>query len=75
MATMIKINLVSARSAIAAANALRAVMHGKVALPGDRSYAGSRRTWNGAVDHRPALFALCEKAQEVQASVPCSLRA
>jgi FAD/FMN-containing dehydrogenase len=69
MTMMSKTNLMSAKSAIAAAQELRAVMHGKVALPGDKAYASSRRIWNGAVDHRPALFALCEKAQDVQAAV------
>jgi hypothetical protein len=48
------------RSGLAAARDLRAVMQGKVALLGDGAYTRARRIWNGAVDHHPALFALCE---------------
>lgn len=44
-------------------------MHRKVLLPSDDAYASSRRIWNGAVDHRPALFALCDTAEDVQAAV------
>ena len=45
------------------------MLHGKALLPFDDAYASSRRIWNGAVDHRPALFALCETAGDVQAVV------
>jgi hypothetical protein len=33
----------------------------------DDAYASSRRIWNGAVDHRPALFALCDTAELILA--------
>ena len=67
MRTTSKTNL--KKRAIAAAHDLSIVMRGKILLPGDDAYASSRQVWNGAVDHRPALFALCENAQDVQAAV------
>jgi hypothetical protein len=48
------------QSRLAATRDLRAVMQGKVALPGDDAYARARQIWNGAVDHYPALVAQCE---------------
>ena len=67
MRTTSKTNL--KKRAIAAAHDLSIVMRGKILLPGDDAYASSRQVWNGAVDHRPALFALCGNAQDVQAAV------
>ncbi len=58
-----------AQSALAAAPYLRSVMQGNVLLPGDRAYTSARQIWNGAVDHRPALFALCKTVEDVQAAV------
>src|SRR5262245_50655446 len=52
-----------------AASELRSVMQGKVVLPGDDDYDRARRIWNGAVDHHPALFALCKSPGDVQAAV------
>src|ERR1700724_2783530 len=52
-----------------AAQALRAVMQGKVALPGEDSYLQARQIYNGAVEYQPALFALCETVADVQAAV------
>jgi hypothetical protein len=54
---------------LAAAHDLRTTMRGKVLLPGDDAYARARQIWNGAVDHYPALFALCETPKDVQAAV------
>src|SRR5260370_19885655 len=48
---------------------LRTVMQGKVAIAGEASYEGARRVFNGAVDRRPALFAFCESARDVQEAV------
>ena len=48
---------------------LRTVMQGKVAIAGEASYEGARRVFNGAVDWRPALFAFCESARDVQEAV------
>ena len=45
------------------------LMAGKVALPGDDAYARARQIWNAAVDHRPALFAFCETAEDVQSAL------
>ena len=48
---------------------LRAVMAEKVVMAGHDAYAGVRQNWNGAVDHQPAVFALCETAEDVQAAM------
>lgn len=69
MTTIAKTSPRCAQSALAAAHNLRAVMQGKVLLPGDDAYASSRQIWNGAVHHRPAMFVLCETAEDVQAAV------
>src|SRR5260370_11375231 len=44
-------------------------MQGKVEIAGEASYEGARQVFNGAVDRRPALFACCESARDVQESV------
>ena len=48
---------------------LRTVMQGKVVIAGEASYEGARRVFSGAVDRRPALFAFCESARDVQEAV------
>lgn len=60
---------VSIESQLAAACELRATMQGRVILKGDDAYSRVRQIWNGAVDHQPALFALCETVADVQAAV------
>src|ERR1700736_5688310 len=65
---MITTNTVD-RLEVAAARELRALMHGRVVLPDEESYAQVRKIWNGAVDHEPTLFALCQTAADVQAAV------
>jgi len=52
-----------------AADELGRSMPGKVALPGEDAYDRARHIWNGAVDHRPALFAFCETAEDVQSAL------
>jgi hypothetical protein len=59
----------SAASEPAAARELRAQMQGRVVSWGDDDYARTRRVWNGAVEHQPALFAVCETFADVQAAV------
>jgi FAD/FMN-containing dehydrogenase len=44
-------------------------MQGRVVLRGDDDYAQTRQIWNGAVEHQPALFAVCENASDVQAAI------
>jgi FAD/FMN-containing dehydrogenase len=56
-------------SGMAVAQELRAAMWGSVVLPGDDAYASARSIWNGAVDHRPAILAMCETAGDVEAAV------
>ena len=51
------------------ARELRAVMQGRVVLPGDDDCAQTRQIWNGAVQHQPALIAVCETSDDVQAAV------
>ncbi len=58
-----------AGSWLSAADELGRSMSGKVALPGDDAYAHARQIWNGAVDHRPALFAFCETTEDVQSAL------
>ena len=54
----------------AVAGDLRAVMdEERVIVAGEEAYDEVRQIWNGAVDHQPALFALCENVEEVQASI------
>jgi hypothetical protein len=50
-------------------DAYRAVLQGKVVLPGEDTYNRARQIWNGAVNHYPSLFALCETTEDVQAAV------
>jgi FAD/FMN-containing dehydrogenase len=69
MTTIRKTNSKNAQSVSAAASDLRALMQGEVLLPGDDAYAKARQIWNGAVEHRPALFALCETVEDVQTAV------
>jgi hypothetical protein len=52
---------------LSVADDLRAVMAEKVVMAGEDAYAGVRQIWNGAVDHQPAVFALCETAEDMQA--------
>jgi hypothetical protein len=56
-------------SEFAAARELRAVMQGEVVRRGHHAYARTRQIWNGAVEHQPALFAMCETPGDVQAAV------
>jgi FAD/FMN-containing dehydrogenase len=56
-------------SELDAARQLRAVMQGRVVLRGDGDYAQTRQIWNGAVQHQPALIAVCEMPSDVQAAV------
>lgn len=60
---------VNSPRASAAVHDLRSVMQGDVVLPEDEAYVHTRQIWNGAVEHQPALFALCETAGDVQAAI------
>ena len=57
------------RASPSAADELRTAVSGGVALPSDGRYAEACRLWNGAVRHRPAMVALCERPEEVAAAV------
>ncbi len=48
---------------------LRAALHGELILPEDAGYESARRTWNGAIDRRPALIIRCVNAFDVQRAV------
>jgi FAD/FMN-containing dehydrogenase len=56
-------------SELVAASELQAVMQGRVVLRGDNDYVQTRQIWNGAVQHQPELFAVCETSADVQAAV------
>ena len=51
------------------ARELRTVMQGRVVSRGDDDYVPTRQIWNGAVQHQPALFAVCQASADVQAAV------
>lgn len=52
-----------------AAEELKAAMKGTVIAAHDDAYSQTREIWNGAVSHRPALFACCASAADVQLAV------
>ena len=56
-------------SELTAARELRNVMQGSVVLRSDDDYIPTRQIWNGAVEHQPVLFAVCETSGDVQAAV------
>jgi FAD/FMN-containing dehydrogenase len=56
-------------SAPTAARELRSKMQGRVVVRGDNDYASTRQVWNGAVQHQPVMFAVCETTEDVQAAV------
>jgi len=58
----------------AAARELRARMQGDVILPDNAAYDRVRKIWNGAVDYRPEIFAVCESVGDVQAAVQVARR-
>ena len=60
---------VNAGSELAAARELRSAMQGRVVLQGDDDYPRTRQIWNGAVEHQPALFAVCKTQADAQAAV------
>ena len=65
---------INTTSELSAARELRTIMQGKVVLRGDDEYARTRRIWNGAVESQPALFAVCETSEDVQAAVRVARR-
>lgn len=64
-------NVTNIRSAseLTLAHELRGKMQGRVVLRGDNDYVQTRQIWNGAVQHQPELFAVCETSADVQAAV------
>ena len=54
--------------------ALRAVLAGRLVLPGDESWDADRQAWNLAVDQRPEMVALPESADDVRALVAFARR-
>jgi FAD/FMN-containing dehydrogenase len=54
---------------VAATEDLRAVLRGKVVSVGDEDYPRALHVWNGAVNHRPAVVAICETVGDVQAAL------
>jgi FAD/FMN-containing dehydrogenase len=53
----------------AALNNLRATLKGDVITRADTGYEEHRRVWNGSIDRRPQLIALCRDVADVQATV------
>ena len=52
-----------------AAEELRSGIQGEIVVDGDDTYPRIRQIWNGAVNHRPALFALCKTVADVQTAM------
>jgi FAD/FMN-containing dehydrogenase len=48
---------------------LKAAMRGPVLLPGDTGYDPARQVWNGMIDRRPGIIALCAGAADVISAV------
>ena len=61
-------------SELAAARELRTMTRGRVVLRGDGDYARTRQVWNRAVENQPALLAVCETSEDVQAAVRVARR-
>ena len=57
-----------------AADELRVSVSGGVALPSDERYGVASRVWNAAVQRRPAMIALCERVEDVQAALRVARR-
>jgi len=57
------------RISASCADELRTALPGRVALPGEELYDKGSQVWNGAVRHRPAMIAFCNKPEDVQAAV------
>jgi hypothetical protein len=55
-------------------NALRARMAGLVLDPDDDDYDEARALWNGDIDHRPALIAVCANAADVSSAIGLARR-
>lgn len=53
---------------------LREGMLGRVLAPADRGYDAARSVWNGDIDRRPALIALCRSAADVAAALATARR-
>lgn len=60
---------IDATSVLAATRELRAMMQGRIVSRDDDDYPRTRKIWNGAVENRPALFAMCETSADVQTAV------
>lgn len=52
-----------------AVNDLRSTMKGTVVTPTDKVYNATRQIWNGAIDHHPALIAICETVEDVKLAI------
>ncbi|MFI6365136.1 FAD-binding oxidoreductase [Nocardia sp. NPDC050630] len=53
---------------------LRSACRGTILLPADTGYDSSRRTWNTAVDHRPAVIVRCADTADIRAAVDFARR-
>src|SRR5215207_4868612 len=47
-------------------DSLQTRFRGALLRPGEEAYDQARRTWNGAIDRRPALIARCAGADDVE---------
>ncbi len=56
-------------AAVRVADRLADVLAGRVVVATDPDYEQVRAVWNGAVEHRPAMIALCESSRDVRQAV------
>jgi hypothetical protein len=49
-------------------------LQGELLLPADDRYESARRVWNGMIDKRPAMIAVCASAGDVAAAVTSEKR-
>jgi len=52
-----------------AVRSLQTSLSGEVLLPGDETYDGARKVWNGMIDHRPAVIARCAGPADVVTAI------
>ena len=53
----------------AAANGLKESLSGALLFPNDDGYESARRVWNGMIDRRPAMIAICTTDTDVARSI------
>jgi FAD/FMN-containing dehydrogenase len=66
---------VEARKTSAVLDRLSDSLEGRLVRPGDETYDGARRVWNGMIDLHPAAVAECASSDDVRAAIAAALEA